>query len=438
MPRPASLKQSPPFAHAVAAAFVAALSACGGSDGESAAGALQIVRDTVGDTLVVRTVSGSQWGEDAFLVPEVSIGELEGELEYLFGSIASLGVGADGTIYVVDRQVPELRAYDANGTFRGILGGPGEGPGELKQPDGGLAVLSDGRVLVRDPGNARIQEFTADGRPGEAWGVVRGGFNTSRPMWKDRQDNVYISVLLDPEADVREWRTGLAQIHPDGTRGDTLEVPDAAYDPPRIEARVENDGSVSVSMNSVPFSPDEEWVLHPGGYFVHGVSTRYAFTLNRPQGLLRVERNYDPVPVLPAEKEAAEWSATRNMRSMKPDWRWNGPPIPDEKPPYRGFITARDGTIWVQVSQEGFEEDNPDFDPREDGSRPTRWREPTAFDVFAEDGTYRGRVHAPDGISIYPTPVIDGNFVWATTRDDLGVQRVVRFRVRLGSEETDQ
>lgn len=89
------------------------------------------------------------------------------------------------------------------------------------------------------------------------------------------------------------------------------------------------------------------------------------------------------------------------------------------------------------MSQEGFEEDNPDYDPREDGSRPTRWREPIAFDVFGEDGTYFGRVHAPDGFSAYPTPVIDGDYVWAVTRDELGVQRVVRFRVQVGEAETE-
>jgi hypothetical protein len=287
---------------------------------------------------------------------------------------------------------------------------------------------------VRDPGNARLQEFTADHRSGEAWTVVRGGFQTSQPLWLDRQDNVYINVLVDPDADVRQWRTGLARIHPDGTQGDTLVPPDPGYEAPAIEARVERDEGVSVSRTIVPFSPDEEWALHPGGYFVHGVSTEYTVKLSKPDGPVRIERVYEPVPVLAAEKEAREWAATQGMRQMKPDWRWNGAPIPDVKPPYRGLYTARDGRIWVQVAQEGFEEENPDHDPRDESSRPTRWREPIAFDVFGEDGTFHGRVHAPDRFSTYPTPVIDGDYVWATTRDDLGVQRVTRFRVQMDGD----
>ena len=413
------------------------LGACGSDSSSAGTGSLVVVRDTVGDTIVVRTVSGSVWGEEAYLRPEVSIGELDGDLEYLLGSVASLGVGADGTIYLVDRQVPELRAYDADGTYIGTLGGPGEGPGELKSPDGGLAVLSDGRILVRDPGNARLQEFTAAGVPGESWTVVRGGFHTSSPLWQDRRDNVYINILLDSQADVRDWRYGLVQVLPDGTPADTLEPPDAGYEAPTIEARVENGDNVSVSTNGVPFSPEEEWAFHPGGYFVHGVSTSYAITLGKADGPLRIEREYEPVRVQAAEKESEEWAATRNMRSMKPDWRWNGPPIPNEKPPFDRFYVARDGRIWVRVAQEGFEEENPDFDPREDGSRPTRWSEPTAFDVFGEDGTYFGRVHAPGGFYPYTTPVIDGDYVWAVTRDDLGVQRVVRFKIQIGEVETE-
>jgi hypothetical protein len=143
------------------------------------------------------------------------------------------------------------------------------------------------------------------------------------------------------------------------------------------------------------------------------------------------------VRVQAAEKESEEWAATRNMRQMKPDWRWNGPPIPDEKPPFDALYVARDGRIWVTVAQTGFEEENPDFDPREDGSRPTRWSEPVAFDVFGEDGTYFGQVHTPEGFSTRPTPVIDGDYVWAVTEDELGVQRVVRFKLQFGDDETE-
>ena len=104
--------------------LVCALStACDDSTDE--ASTYEVVREMRGDTTVVRTVSGSVWGAEAHLSPEVSIGKLDGDLEYLFGQVASLAVASDGTIYVVDRQVAELRAYGADGVFKAVIGHPG-------------------------------------------------------------------------------------------------------------------------------------------------------------------------------------------------------------------------------------------------------------------------------------------------------------------------
>lgn len=407
------------------------LVACGDGSPPERVGAT-VERDTIGDTVVVRTVSGSAWGEPARLVAEVAIGELDGPFEYLFGQPVSLGAGADGTIYVVDRQGPELRAYGPDGTYRATLAGAGEGPGELKGPDGGLAVLSDGRILVRDPGNARIQVFGPDGEPVETW-PLRGGFSTGSPMLRDVRDNVYVHILVDPQADVRDWVIGRVRIGPDGVAGDTLVPPDVDYEAPALEARREG----SVSRTGVPFSPGEDVAMHPGGYFVHGVATEYAVTLHRPGAPLRIERTYEPIPVAAGERREEELRVTRNMRRNQEGWRWNGPAIPDHKPPFRDLYTGRDGRIWVHVSMPGVQRDDPDYDPTDPDAVPDEWTEPVAWDVFEEDGTYLGRVDAPEGFRTYPTPVFDGDLVWATAEDELGVIRVVRYRVERGAGTED-
>jgi hypothetical protein len=65
-------------------------------------------------------------------------------------------------------------------------------------------------------------------------------------------------------------------------------------------------------------------------------------------------------------------------------------------------------------------------------------REPVAFDVFEEDGTYLGRVVNDMGFSTFPTPVFGSQYVWAATSDELGVERVVRFRISLPGARTQQ
>lgn len=67
-------------------------------------------------------------------VETATIGRLEGDPDYLFGGVADSDFLADGSIAVLDRQAKFLRVYDANGVHSYSVGGPGEGPGEMKVP----------------------------------------------------------------------------------------------------------------------------------------------------------------------------------------------------------------------------------------------------------------------------------------------------------------
>ncbi len=406
------------------------LAGCGGS--AAGGGGWAATRDTVGDTVVVRTLGGSVWGAPATLVEEVRIGVFDGAEEYMFGDVGGLAADADGNMYVYDRQVPVLRKYGADGAYLMDLGREGGGPGEYKNSDGGLAILPDGRLALRDPGNARIQLYTPAGEPAGSW-RIRGGFYTGRPMVADSAGGVYTSVLLDPKADVRDWQMGLVR-YVDGEPGDTFPTPDFDYEEARIEARRQSERGTSVSVNNVPFSPRAFEAFSPLGYWAGGVSDRYAVDLFAPDGVVRIEKDWQPVPVTAGEKDNAEERATFNMRRMKPDWKWNGPPIPGTKPPIKDLLVGDDGRLWVQLSQPAVEITGVE-DAKAGEQPPERWREPVVFDVFEPDGTYLGQVRAPDGFQRRPSPIFRGDQVWAVVRDSLDVEYVVRFRVSTAGPE---
>jgi hypothetical protein len=421
----------PPLALAAAL-----LTACGGDSGP-AAHEWQAAYDTIGDTIVVRTESGSVWGDTARLVADLTIGQFEGPDEYMFGSLQSLAVAGDGSIYAFDRHATELRKYGPDGTYRGTFGREGGGPGEYKRPDGGLAVLSDGRVVLRDPGNTRLTVYSGEGEYLEGW-RIRGTFNTSRQLYRDSADAVYTMILLDPQADVTEWSYGLVQYSSDGQIGDTFPAPVYDYEPPRLVAREQTGDNTNTSVNSVPFTPNDSWTFSPLGYMVGGLSTRYVIDLFvAPDRVLRIERaNWDPAPVLAAEKAERERIATANMRYTQPNWRWNGPPIPDTKPPYAGFYVGAHGRIWVRLYQEAYqiEATKPESELAP-GEIPERtWIEPVAFDIFEPDGRYLGMVRAPKGFSTYPTPIMRTDTVWAVVRDELDVPYIKRFHIEHGRE----
>ena len=411
---------------------VATLTACGGasaSDGNPSAHSWVI--DTIGDTVRVRTQSGSVWQGNATLVPEMTIGVFEGEDAYMLGNISAMAVTASGEIYLMDSHVPVLRKYDASGAHLYDLGREGGGPGEYKSADGGLAVLSDGRVLQRDPGNGRMNVYGPDGASITNWRLPGGGgFNTSRKLFRDRQDNTYSMVLAELEADVTKWKYGLVQLTPDGHFTDTTLAPTWDYGRPQISGRREGNSS----STGVPFSPTIKWTFSPAGYMVGSLTTDYRIDLFRGErDVLRIERDYAPIRVTAAERDERKRRITQNFERQFPGWKWNGPGVPDVKPPIRDLFVGDDGSVWVQVSWVGvatMPAAEAAAEEKRTGRPQLRFEEPVVFDVFEAGGRFLGQVSTPEGFSVLPHPVFRRDQVWAVTRDELDVIRVVRFRVQ--------
>jgi DNA-binding beta-propeller fold protein YncE len=82
-------------------------------------------------------------------------------------------IGDSGTfpyrILVADSGNHRIQAFDELGNFVSAYGGPGSGPGQFQHPQG-LAVDGEGRVIVADMGNNRLQVLSFDGTD---WGYIR-------------------------------------------------------------------------------------------------------------------------------------------------------------------------------------------------------------------------------------------------------------------------
>ena len=383
--------------------------------------------EVIADTTIVRSHGPGTWGAPATLVPEVSIGELEGPDEYLFGTVGSIAVNDDHTVYILDTQAQEIRVFDSTGTYIETLGRRGEGPGELSHAEA-IALLPDGRLVVRDPGNSRVQVYGPG--PGETaeWGYRATTAYTDEPMYTDARGRTLL-VTRDQSREDFAWQ--IVFLGPDGTPLDTVAPPSSDYVQPTLTA--ENSiGNASNTVSSiVPFSPNFAWALHPGGHFLTGLATEYRIELGRDDGVLRIERDYDPVRVRDDERRFVREMITQEMRNTQPNWSWNGPPLPDSKPPFLQLHPGRDGRIWalawprLQFLDLGGDEQDPSGAPPGPMMIPL-W---TSYDVFEEDGAFLGTVQVPEGFSAIPVPVFDGDHVWAVERDELGVERVVRYRI---------
>ena len=92
--------------------------------------------------------------------PTLVLGELEGPDAYLFSQIRGATRLSTGTVVVLDGASSQLRAFSAVGAHLWTAGGPGEGPGEMRNPTH-LETLPGDTLQVQD-GLSRIR-YAADG-----------------------------------------------------------------------------------------------------------------------------------------------------------------------------------------------------------------------------------------------------------------------------------
>ena len=382
---------------------------CGSAVPESE-GAATTTREVVGDTTFVDITVGDSLTV-LTAVEELAIGALDGPEHLTFGMVTEMVPDGAGGIYVFDGNVPALRHYDSDGVYVGKLGGQGGGPGEYEDAALGLALRSDGRLVMRDARNGRLNVYERDGSYSDAWPVASGLF-TSRAMTIDTLDHIYLKILTGRPEENKPWPVGLLHMDPEGAIIDTIPPPEIAGEPDQAP--------------NGWFLPQKHWALTSYGQLVIGVSDDYRFEIRNPDGtVVMVHREWSPVGLF--AEEQAEWQRMSDYRWETQGQFMTAPmqPVPAEKPAYKDFFAGEDGSIWVSVHVAAEKRDvatptDPDRPP------PISWVEPRVFDVFDSTGFYLGRVRIPPRTNVRTFSL---SKLWGIRTGDLDEQYVVRLHV---------
>lgn len=380
-------------------AVPAAMAACGAAEPDGST--WEARRHALGDTTVVHTVAGRSWAAAPSLREAAVIGRLDGPPEAVFGEVTRMAQDLDGGIYVFDGHGPVIRHYDSAGRYLGSVGGPGEGPGEYGNLTLGMAVDSAGVLHVHDWRGRRVVRFDEGGSPLDPW-TLDTSLTTARGRWVHATGPGRLVVAARVDG-----RPALVRV--DGGRVvDTLTVP-------RLPGMPELRGG--------PYTVDTYWAWHPDGYVVVGVSDAYTFDAYRPDGVLRIGRDVETLPVHPEEADAYRRQFTW-MESQPyyrpPEGAW----MPEVMPPFRGLEVGDDGRIWVLRNTDPVAVAGDEV--REDGMPLVGWTQPFLYDVFEPDGTFLGEVRFPDRFE--PHLFGDG-YVWGVRRGEFDEHYVVRLAI---------
>ena len=338
-------------------------------------------------------------GRSATLALKWAIGEDENSPpEYQFAEIVDIVVAPDGIVWVLDgynSATPALRQYDRDGKFLRQVGRVGSGPGEYRSPVG-LALLEDGRVVLRDSRLPdRVTFYKPDGAVDTTWSLGRGAWFplSSRPVAVDTGGIIWLSFFKERPGPNRPPPAFIRMR--DGAILDTVPfpaLPEVERDRLRI-VRTLPSGGTSISGFAVPYQPHAVWTWSPFGTFATARTDTYRIAMLPPPGsqvltpTRVVTRDVPVIPVPEEERAAAHELLTRSVRAEPGGDDLRIPEIPTHKPPIKGMSFAEDGQLLVYVSMPS----------RFEGEM---WVEDDALDIFDQDGRFRGRLLLPDSVAI--------------------------------------
>jgi hypothetical protein len=241
----------------------------------------------------------------------------------------------------------------------------------------------------------------------------------------------YTQIVLNPSAPFTGQHIGMASCGAEGIGTDTLAVPEIEFRPLEVEFP---GGTRSMIRMPVPFGPEVVWAMTPQRAIMVGASEEYRFEIHYPDGRITiVEKPWDKVPV---ENDEAAWTKGRTLARIRidaPGWQWQGPGIPEHKPPFQRFIPDRDGRIWVVRQGRGRRLEGGVQEPEDwmDYFRKPCWEDTYLLDVFEIAGRYLGEVEVPHGMLFNPPPWISGNEIIALVVDGDGIPRIEKYRLLL-------
>ena len=397
-----------------------AAAACGGETGAWAG----TVTDSAGVQIVNNPVEGL-WtnGTQPAITEEVKIGATGGDPNYEFGQIVGIDVGSDGTIYVLDQQARQVRAFDAEGRYVRTIGKPGSGPGELSQLAFGVVVTPGDSLMVPDLGLQRVTRYGPDGQ-------TIGSFPT--PMtegisvrWQARAGGQVVQqariMNLPGQATQVEPRDLLLLRNAQGELLDTL------MELPGGQTLKMTGNSMSIRL----FESEPVWGLGEDGSVYFAMNSDYSVEVHDGDGALQriVRRPFERKPVTEDDKQAF-------MKALRELFGRQGVPpqaieqvlgnvqFAENYPAFANLMGGPGQSLWVQRVRTAADiKEGAEFDLQDSGS--------PEWDVYAQDGKYLGAIRLPDKFA--PLRVI-GDRIYGVWRDELDVQHVTRLHVDMGTQ----
>jgi hypothetical protein len=353
---------------------------------------------------------------------DLSLGAVEGDPNLIFGDLRGIEAGRDGTIYVLDYQASEVRAFDDQGRFLRKVASRGEGPGEISEANG-FVLVGDTILWIQDHGKWMMIGVSPEGEeikrfpmPVLSYGYIWSGTVDNRGrVWKP-QAHSDEERSYPPEVGLKEgrFREYLVFYDPVADVRDSIYLGEVPF-----RTMISRNSRGGYTYQGVPGDPRPITVVDPdGGIWRTGAgSYRVARLDERGDTVLVIESDTPALQVTEADRsEFVAESVERSPEDRRVAEEIAGL-MTDTKPVISSLTVDDQGRLWIRR-----------VGPK--GSNPQ-------FDIFGRDGEYQRSVELAFPPADYIPIWIRQNRVYAVVRDSLDVPFAVRTGV-LGLTPSDR
>jgi hypothetical protein len=389
--------------------------ACGRADGTDSWDGTTI--DSAGIAIVQNGEYGVWGGTPEWSLHEVLRIGNELDPDYQFGNIGGIAPLSDGRLVVLDQQAQNLRVYDAAGRFVATFASRGSGPGEL---DGATTVLSGPADTTYVPGWGGVDIFAPDGESVGSYGLDR---LWGRPDFWATMPSGRLFHLKKPSMPGQPRADSLDSIIELGSEGIAIDT--LFRMPPGEGVTFAPSGRVLLRM----YAREPIWQPYGDDGFLLGWNDEYTIYHYGTDGsLLRIIRKpLERREVSPTDESVVTevlsraWSAL-GMPPQGVEWYKDGLSFEPYFPAFSRVLVGPEGTVWVQhllaPSQLTAEGHKPTYPYVEIGS--DEWA------VFDADGRFMGSIDFPRN---YEPLLFRESRVYGIWRDELDIQHVVVLSV---------
>lgn len=275
--------------------------------------------DVEEEVKIIKNPKEPWFSEDIFeLKDELTIGEAEGQKEYMFSRISGIAVDNEERIYVLDYKEAQIRVFDINGDYLKTIGRAEQGPGELASPHS-ICLTEQGQIMIQDLNNHRMLFFSLDGKYLKSISTAELIMVGS---WVDSKGNI------------------IGFVSTSGPEGQILELKKFNQDLIPLNSFYSFSRSRGGSGFN-PFMPELCWAVDSNDFIICGYPESYKIQIFNPEGKTerKIFKDFEQVGITTDELERAK---KRLRGPMKLD-------APKYHPPFQ-YLTVDDvGRIFVQT-----------------------------------------------------------------------------------------